>query len=245
MSHMFNDWDSTIAYTSPIIYMIYVEIIKRVLPHENESNKSVISVIKVFHNLGLSIASLLMFVGIVHAAWESGKLNSLHNCLCLPFVDEEKAHLVGRYFYLSKYWEWLDTAFLVIGRKEISWLQYTHHMSTAILVHANVYPIISGASLLACFTNTLVHVFMYLYFAFPSRFRAYRKWITKMQILQHFCCLSGFLYIYTHMDQCYTTALGIQMALALYAMYLTFFLLFYIVSYARDDKSKSKSKKSI
>jgi hypothetical protein len=226
--------------------MIYVEIIKRVLPHENEKNKGVISVIKVVHNLGLSIASLLMFIGIVHAAWESGKLNSVHNSLCLRFVDEHKAGLVGRYFYLSKYWEWLDTAFLVIGKKEISWLQYTHHMSTAILVYANVYPIISSASLLACFTNTLVHVFMYIYFAFPSRFRPYRKWITTLQIVQHFCCLSGFIYIYNHMDQCYTTTAGIEMALALYAMYLTFFLLFYIVQYStRSDDKSGKGKASI
>lgn len=39
------------------------------------------------------------------------------------------------FFLWSKYWEWLDTLFLHLSGKPISQLQYTHHMSTAMLVY--------------------------------------------------------------------------------------------------------------
>lgn len=236
------DIDVAVAYASPILYMMYVEIAKRILPLETKQTKPIFNVLKLVHNLGLAIASLILLIGIIYCAYESRKFDSVHAALCGPFRNENLALLVGRYFYWSKYWEWVDTAFLITGGKEISWLQYTHHMSTAILVFANISPIISSASLLACFTNTFVHVFMYFYYAFPHGFmRRYRQWITTIQIIQHCMCLSGFTYIYFHLDSCVTTPLGIQMALMLYAMYLTFFVLFYIVQYVQGGGRKVKN----
>jgi hypothetical protein len=233
------DVDVLIAYSSPVLYIVYVEVCKLILPRENKENKHIFDILKLLHNLGLSFASLLMLIGILHTSYRSGKLVSVHAALCGPYVDEKYASLVGWYFYLSKYWEWGDTAFLISSRKEITWLQYTHHMSTAVLVFANIYPILSAASLLACFTNTFVHVFMYLYFAFPKGIlKRYRQWITIIQIIQHCACLSGFLYIYANLDNCVTTTIGIEMSLMLYAMYLTFFVLFYIMQYVQNDVSK-------
>ena len=238
-----SDVDTTIAYTSPLLYMVYVEIAKRILPAETKESKPVFDILKLIHNLGLAFASLALLVGIIYVAYESGKFNSVHDALCSPFKDEYTALLVGRYFYLSKYWEWIDTAFLITAGKEVSWLQYTHHMSTAILVYANISPIISSASLLACFTNTFVHVFMYFYYAFPHGFmRRYRQWITTIQIIQHCMCLSGFTYIYFNLDRCVSTPGGIKMALMLYVMYLTFFVLFYIVQYVQGGNSTNSNK---
>ena len=195
------DMDVAIAYGSPILYMVYVEIAKRVLPLESKENKTIFDSIKLVHNLGLAIASLVLLMGIIYAAYISRKFESVHAALCYPFLDEKLAMMVGRYFYLTKYWEWVDTAFIITAGKEISWLQYTHHMSTAILVYANIAPVISSASLLACFTNTFVHVFMYFYYAFPHGFmRKYRQWITTIQIIQHCMCLSGFTYIYFNLE---------------------------------------------
>ena len=238
------DVNNFIAYTSPILYMIYVEVAKQILPRENEKNKRFVSSIRLIHNLGLSLTSLVLFIGIIYSAYESGKFNSIHASLCSRFLNEDFAGWIGWYFYLSKYWEWLDTAFLIIGKKEISWLQYTHHMSTAILVYANIFPLVSSASLVACFTNTFVHIFMYLYFAYPKSFlHKYRQWITNIQIIQHITCLSSFIYIYSYIDDCYTTHLGIYMALLLYFMYLSFFTAFYIVQYVvrKDDKNYKKT----
>lgn len=239
------DLDTCIAYGSPLLYMIYVEIAKIILPYETKDNKHIFYVLKLVHNVGLAIASLLMLIGILVVASESNKFVSIHAALCGPFHNIERATLVGRYFYLSKYWEWVDTAFLITARKDVSWLQYTHHMSTAILVFANLTPVISSASLLACFTNTFVHVFMYFYFAFPHGFlKKYRQFITIIQIIQHVACLSGFLYMYFNIDNCVTTLIGIKMCLMLYAMYLTFFVLFYIVQYVQGGSANSAIKKA-
>lgn len=99
-------------------------------------------------------------------------------------------------FYWSKYWEWLDTAFLILSDREISWLQYTHHMSTALLTYVNINPFISSIALVTIFTNTLVHTFMYWYFAFSKGvLRPYRRLITVSQTVQHFFVLLSLVYI--------------------------------------------------
>eukprot|EP01032_Pedospumella_encystans_P013749 gene13749-15817_t len=112
------DMDTTIAWASPVLYMVYVEIAKRVLPYESKENKHIFHVLRLVHNVGLAIASLVMLIGILAVSHQSGKLNSIHAALCDPFLDVESATLVGRYFYLSKYWEWVDTAFLITARKD-------------------------------------------------------------------------------------------------------------------------------
>lgn len=241
-----SDLDTAIAYASPVLYMIYVEVAKKVLPLETKATKPTFDSLRLLHNMGLSITSLVLLVGITYCAFESRKYESVHAALCSPFRNRELVLLVGRCFYLSKYWEWLDTAFLITSGKKISWLQYTHHMSTAILVFVNISPYVSSASVLACFTNTFVHVFMYFYYAFPRGFmKQYRQWITTIQIVQHCMCLSGFIYIYFHLDGCATTPLGIYMALALYAMYLTFFVMFYIVQYVQSGRSSNVTTKRV
>ena len=242
----FTPLDNYIAYASPVLYMLFVEICKVVLPRENEKNKSTIEFVRMLHNLGLCLASLGMFIGVCMFGFEGGR-TSIHGALCFRFRNEHIAHWIGYLFYLSKYWEWIDTAFLIIGNKKVSWLQYTHHMSTAILVYVNITPIVSSASLLASFTNCFVHIFMYYYFAFPRGFmRKYRQAITVIQLIQHVACLSGWTYIYLHIDQCYSTVLGIQLALGLYVMYLTFFSIFYFVQYVRGGSTaKPKPQKKV
>lgn len=236
------DVDKLIGFSSPVLYMVFVELCK-FLPKINAENKALINFMRQIHNISLAIASFALFVSVTYVGWKSSKFDSLHSLICGRFTDEELAGYIGRLFYLSKYWEWIDTTFLIIANKEVSWLQYTHHMSTAIMVYVNIVPIISSASLYACFANAGIHTIMYYYFAFPKSFlRHFRQLITSIQIVQHFFGLYQCLYIYLHFDDCYSSAFGNYVALFLYSVYLVFFVLFYFVQYVVSGSGKDTQK---
>ncbi len=135
-------------------------------------------------------------------------------------------------FLWSKYVEWGDTLFLHLSGKPITMLQYTHHMSTAILTYvAFDRTIISPHLLVFIGSNTLVHIPMYWYFAFPKGFLyKYRKLITQSQIVQHIGCLATIIYT-SSIENCeqaeYVNAFGF----AMYSMYLFYFSMFYLRTY--------------
>jgi fatty acid elongase 2 len=139
-------------------------------------------------------------------------------------------------FLYSKYWEWFDTVFLHLGGRAISTLQYTHHMSTAFLVATNLSDVYTPSIVIYCGLNCFVHIPMYWYFAYPKgALRPYAAWITRIQIIQHILCIgvSGYLNYMLHVhDTCYHGSRhGNVFALALYGMYLFYFVMFYVGKY--------------
>ena len=147
-----------------------------------------------------------MLIGIMLSAFWSGKLsNGLHGLICRSWgVEHDSINPLHKSifewtlwgFYFSKYWEWLDTAFLILSAKDVSWLQYTHHMSTAFLTYINITPFFSSLAIVTVAANTFVHTFMYWYFAFSRGVLArYRMAIMFGQTLQHVMVLSTLVYI--------------------------------------------------
>jgi len=201
------------------------------------------------HNIGLSIASAIMLGSTIIAfALDTPKTESIHDMMCTPIniIDPTICQYIQFSYYTflySKYWEWLDTVFLHLGGRKISILQYTHHMSTAFLVAINGSDIYSPAFVPFFSLNCFVHIPMYWYFAYPKgSLRPYAIWITRIQIIQHVVCICTSAYvnyiIYAH-DTCYHgSRYGIQIALALYGMYLFYFVTFYISRYLSGTRAK-------
>lgn len=65
----------------------------------------------------------------------------IYNARTVPplvtFKQEEDRPSLSQ-FLRSKAWEWFDTALLVAKGKQVSWLHYTHHASTAVLTSMNM-----------------------------------------------------------------------------------------------------------
>ncbi|KAG0416460.1 Elongation of fatty acids protein sre1, partial [Dictyocoela roeselum] len=100
-------------------------------------------------------------------------------------------------FYLSKYYELVDTIILHINKKRASFLQTYHHagaiIATFLLTNSKTQMGWIFISL-----NTFVHSIMYLYFAFTCigiRFK-YKHFITNMQIMQF---LAGIVLLGMHL----------------------------------------------
>lgn len=213
---------------SPLIYIGYTHTIQKLpkIPYNNSMKK-----IRQIHNIGLSIASFLMFIGITYGTYNIDKFYNINTLLCKKYNNDYVSNLSATIFLYSKYWEWLDTLFLHLSNKNISMLHYTHHMSTALLMYSNMNYQLSSCLYIPVGINCLVHIFMYWYFAFPKGFLYnYRKLITKSQIMQHIFVCYTLIYVET-LKNCNQNIYGNRLGIFLYSMYLFYFGRFYINVY--------------
>ena len=104
-----------------------------------------------------------------------------------------------RYFvyihYLSKYFDYFDTAFIILRGKEKQQLSYLHvyHHSTIGVIwgfllyrgHGN------GTAAFGCFINSVIHLIMYSHYLCTSLgYRnPFKKYITRTQLAQFAVCL--------------------------------------------------------
>ncbi len=218
---------------SPIIYIFYTKsfLFFKPCPKSNLMIK-----MRTAHNIILCLLSLIMFVGILYSNYKTSKLNSIHNILCKSYNNDSFSLLNAHLFLYSKYLEWGDTLFLHLSGKQISMLQYTHHMSTAFLVYLNTMDFMNSHYLIPMALNCFVHFWMYLYFAFPKGILKYfRKQITQIQIIQHIICIITSIYINT-LHNCHQNKYGNKCGLLLYLIYLFYFSVFYINVYFKKLK---------
>jgi hypothetical protein len=226
--------EDTIHLSSPLLYMLFVYMIQFINPIP--TNKTMIFFRK-WHNISLSVLSLFMFTISQVGQYQTGKFESVDAFLCKPYGDNLFAYYSTMAFLYSKYLEWGDTLFLQLSGKPITMLQYTHHMSTAFITYVGLRNnFVSPFGYVPGALNCFVHVPMYWYFAFPrGSLHPYRRLITISQIVQHIICILTMIYIKL-LDNCEQNGWTVELGLALYFMYLFYFVSFYVQSY----KNKSE-----
>ena len=213
---------------SPLLYSLFVKIICFI--PECSKSKTMLMFRKA-HNIFLSILSLYMFVIITYETARIGKFSSIESLLCSSYNNNKNVINISNMFLYSKYIEWLDTLFLHLSGKNISMLQYTHHMTTAITVYINIVDYVSPYAMIPMGLNCFVHIPMYWYFAYPKGvLYNFRQLITTSQIIQHIIVIISI--IKTMMiENCEQNIYGSKFGLLMYFMYLFYFAKFYIHSY--------------
>mmetsp|Transcript_947 Transcript_947/g.1485 ORF Transcript_947/g.1485 Transcript_947/m.1485 type:complete len:288 (-) Transcript_947:36-899(-) len=153
----------------------------------------------IMHNLILSVWSLIMFVGILMGLkenWDAGRA-----IYCVQNENEQTGTLAFWMYnyYISKYYELLDTFFIVAKkRKSLSVLHLWHHFIIGPLSLSWLNGNFTFAWWGALY-NTFVHVWMYLYYFLSSAFDYKPYWgryITQLQISQFF---SVFIWIWVYL----------------------------------------------
>ncbi|KAL9657362.1 hypothetical protein ABK040_014351 [Willaertia magna] len=211
------------------------------------------------HNLFLSALSVAMALGFllevikIVSTTEGGVLNKISAISC----DAEGVMRVGQIpfwlyiFYLSKYYELLDTVFIMIKCKPLTFLHTFHHMSTLLLcwfvlvekTHMMWYP----ATL-----NSSVHVVMYYYYyqsmnkdssiVPKSCLEMIKPWITRIQIIQFVFDILGtkfWLYFqYVEGKQCSGKYTAFLWADVIIGSFLLLFLNFYFKAYNKKSKTQ-------
>jgi GNS1/SUR4 family len=159
------------------------------------------------HNLVLCLWSAAMFAA---AAYET--LRRVANngdaswLLCFPPSTRAEGRLffVSYVYYVSKYYELLDTLLLVLKGRPLTTLHVFHHAIVIGMAYAWLDSV-QSLQVVGLLTNTGIHVIMYSYFlasslgAKPGKF--VKKLITSSQIVQFvfsLVCSVPFLYMHVH-----------------------------------------------
>eukprot|EP00123_Amoebidium_parasiticum_P012619 comp21477_c0_seq1/m.29734 comp21477_c0_seq1/g.29734 ORF comp21477_c0_seq1/g.29734 comp21477_c0_seq1/m.29734 type:complete len:267 (-) comp21477_c0_seq1:687-1487(-) len=149
------------------------------------------------HNLILMVWSAVMCAWVVTDMLNMIDLNTwdVRRIFCLTEVEAENSKDVSlnRYwfhlyvYYLSKFYELLDTVILVLKKRPVIFLHWYHHSIVIAMVWLWLECKPSYSSI-GMFANTLVHVFMYYYYMCAALKWSvwFKRHITSMQIVQFF-----------------------------------------------------------
>lgn len=143
------------------------------------------------------------------------------------------------HFYLSKAFEWMDTALLIFRGKKVvppSTKQFALHLfhhTTAISIVWTTWFFPISTSWLGPLTNSFVHVIMYGYYALTDMGLP-RRWgliITPLQLTQFVVCLAWvaleWIYLATG-TSCGTNGLTLTYVFACYLVFLQLFWSMYM-----------------
>eukprot|EP01125_Pyxidicula_operculata_P011739 TRINITY_DN3843_c0_g1_i1.p1 TRINITY_DN3843_c0_g1~~TRINITY_DN3843_c0_g1_i1.p1 ORF type:complete len:265 (+),score=47.23 TRINITY_DN3843_c0_g1_i1:29-823(+) len=220
-----------------------------------ESNKKFWKYTMAVYNFALSFYSLWTFYVAVTSLYQTGlwpqnptSPSQGAGCQGTIFQNADFA-MVSRYFYLSKYVEFLDTAFLIIAQKPVSFLQYFHHIGAApVMWVLNRYQ--NDAIWVFVGFNSFIHTLMYFYYAMTALgipIRSIKSIMTTLQILQ-LTVGTTVSFCYPFFLECFKQDLHKWVGYwfsAMYTISLAFlFAQFYIESYVKPSARSDKPKKN-
>jgi len=150
------------------------------------------------HNVVLVILSLVMGIGVVQGALERASSRGWFSLICGDIAGRELLRgKIGFWiyvYYVSKYYELIDTLILLLKAKPVIPLHIYHH---AMMVFGgwawNYYGWLEG-SWWCVFVNSVIHFFMYIYYtlAILKIDVWWKKHLTSLQIFQF---MTGWFYV--------------------------------------------------
>jgi len=197
------------------------------------------------HNLVLAIFSLLCFINTAPIVYNLFATYGFSEGICkFHTIYDSEVSTFGYWsylFYLSKYWEFIDTWIVIARGRRPIFLQEYHHIGAVIGMWA-ITITKSSAGYLFIVQNSFIHTVMYTYYAFSVIGYKFplKNWITILQMIQFIngiglCMIQLCLY-----SSCLSIADVIcQIYLLGYVIYLFYlFMQFYQRTYKKRAKKQ-------
>lgn len=144
-----------------------------------------------FWNLFCAIMSFWGMLRVVPHLWMYAMKVGFGTTLCAPPVvgfRHGAASFWGTVFVYSKFLELIDTVFIVLRKRHLSFLHWYHH-ATVLLCTWFTFIVEQPAGLYFCAMNYTVHSIMYFYYYLAMSSEKPPRWgmfVTILQILQMF-----------------------------------------------------------
>ncbi|KAI1309014.1 Elongation of very long chain fatty acids protein 7 [Halotydeus destructor] len=175
--------------------VIYVYVATRAGPQFMAQRKPMdIKGLMLAYNLLMVLINLVIFIRVTMVT-----SFGLDTWGCRPFgrfspndlTIVGECFLLGWYYHVSKYIDWLDTLFF-IGRKKGDHLTTLHIAHHALMPFFSWFGLVKVANMAIGFipwVNSFVHCLMYSYYALSivsrgTRFLPLKRWLTGLQMLQ-------------------------------------------------------------
>ena len=154
-------------------------------PKEFRINLSLLYFLSIIHNGLVVVFNAWTFVTLSQILYNNGIVFQSNYYFQNPQFDK-----VIYLFYISKYYEFIDTFLLYLNGKSPIFLQKYHHIGAVICWHlCYVYKV--DAIWISSFCNSFVHIIMYSYYLGCllkiNQVRFIKKYITSLQISQLLC----------------------------------------------------------
>jgi len=218
-----------------VAYLISVYLLSRYMKNKEAWN---LHSFRIIHNAILCFGSFMMVVGMLNSLANIYHQGGTEALVCDENGLQMKGNLFSWYyiFYLSKFYEFIDTYILILRKKPLTFLHVFHHFITALLCWLGLY---DGTAMqwTVIVMNGSVHVFMYYYYlamSFNSEIW-WKKYLTTMQITQ-FCadlvlCLPYYYYDIVLGKNCAGTSLVLGISNAVLISFLILFINFFQKTY--------------
>ncbi|KAG9308645.1 GNS1/SUR4 membrane protein [Chiua virens] len=193
----FSTWPVVISMT--VTYLVVVFGTREMM-----KDKAPLKLVTLFraHNLFLSVGSLILMVLLgeeVFSNWLKPEIGT-YGTLCADeaYTKRLESYMLINYYF--KYYELIDTVFLTLKKKPLSFLHVYHHAATAILAFVQLNARATSCWV-AAFLNLGVHVLMYYYYyaAAGGARLWWKRYLTTIQITQFMiilaaCAFAGYQY---------------------------------------------------
>lgn len=252
-------WTPELPFAAVILYLIMVFVLPKILPPGSKQNpqrpskplEAFLQVVMPLWNLGLSVISVLILVGVGLPYYRLIQKYGLFVIFCdtkgVTYLGKTGLLYWSYLFALSKYVELVDTLWLILKRRNVMFLHWFHHATVLLFTWFAEYNRLS-VGVVFILVNAFVHTLMYFYyFVMALKYRvpsAIALAITTIQILQMFIGIgvNGYwIYLYLNGFQCACQAplTIITCACLMYGTYLYLFLDFFVKRYLGGGGAKS------
>jgi len=205
------------------------------------------------HNLCLAVFSAVVAWNTYPIVYHHLRMEGLYNTYCDPkgtlWGTEHGFGSWSLIFYISKYYEFIDTWILILKGKNPSFLQKYHHTGIAFCMWIGVVSQSTSWFIYLVLFNSVIHTLMYTYFFLKTLYPTMRinnvaKNLTRAQITQFIAGVSfssGVLFLGDECDS-RSSRFGLYCAIAYCAGLIHLFVSFAVRKYSTTTSSPRKDK---